>query len=340
MITQRAKQDLPGRLSSGRGEEGMSKFNCTVSDITVMNLQPQKPILILPGGEKKENNLRPPNFHRSAPNLSDTKLTNEEMKAPKEGSKSFKFYTAEAQSMDNLALRRPMKLTPLEIPLEVKEAQLKKMMSLQRDAQLAAFKLASVGSFNNEPHIKRVKNVALAEMENLHKVKSVEKSTLENQDDIHLSGGSKPLCEIQIIVPTEGNGKIAKNSPMPCRKPLTRQYVFENLETSDTQDDAKIPDNSSQGSGRHRFKLKQMKEQHEHSGKNKPLKAIGTGQEDVKLKTTGQRAHKTLSDATKLIDTVAKKHRSQSGEQEDTEDMGRQSSRRMALGDIILVDDE
>ncbi|KAH0617403.1 hypothetical protein JD844_015563 [Phrynosoma platyrhinos] len=315
----------------------MSKFNCTATDITVMNLQPQKPVLTLTAGEKKGKNPRPPNFHRSAPNLSDTKLTNEETKVPKEGGKSFTFYATEAQSMNNLALKQLVKLAPLEIPLEVKEAQLKKIMSLQRDAQLAAFKLT------NEPHTKRVKNVTQAEMENLHKVKTVEKSTLEYQESIHSSSVSKPLCEIQIILPIEENGKPVKNSPMLYRKPLVRQNVCENLETSDPQEDVKIPENPSQETGRHRFRLKQVKEQQDHLGKNKPLKAIGTGLEDGKKKTPSQRAHKTLTDATKLIDTVAKKHRGQAGEQDEIEEdilVGRPSSRRMALGNIILVDEE
>uniref|UniRef100_A0A6J0UHK5 Uncharacterized protein n=1 Tax=Pogona vitticeps TaxID=103695 RepID=A0A6J0UHK5_9SAUR len=347
MITQRAKQELPGRLA----EDKMPRFNCTVSEVTVMNLQPaKKPTPVIPA-DKKGKGLRSPSFHRSAPNLSETlsipEGTNTQAEiTPKEGVSSSKpFYAGEAQSMDNLALKRPVKLAPLEIPLEVKEAQLKKIMSIQRDAQLAAFKLASVGSFGSEPHVKRVKNVPQLERENFPKSKTFDSSTLQNKGSIHSLSVAKSSCEIQIILPTEENAKPAKiptndESPMPCRKPLIPQN---NLQALDSQKDMKISENSSQGTGRRRFTLKQMKEQQELMGKSKPLKATGVGLEESKTKTASQRAHKTLSEASRLINTLAKKHRGPEEDQDEADDdllTGRLSSRRMAVGDVIQADEE
>lgn len=331
-------------------DEKMAKFSCTVSEITVMNLKPEKkPTLILPG-EKNRKGLRSPDFHRSSPNLAETKPAKEDAeKVSREGVTSPKpFYGTEAQSMDSLALKRPVKLAPLEIPLEVKEAQLQKIMSIQRDAQLAAFKLASVSSISSEPHVKRVKNLAQVEMENLQKIRMVEKATLDNQDGVHSSDVAKPLCEVQIVLPLEGNSKSAKkpttgSSPMQCRKPLVPQNMCSNLQAPDCQEDVKIPQSPLQGNGRQRFRLKQMKEQQEYLGKTKPLKAMGAVVEDGKLKMAGQRTHKTLSEATKLIENVAKKHRGKGEEPDEIDEdliVRRPSTRRMALGDIILVDEE
>ncbi|KAJ7338175.1 hypothetical protein JRQ81_010822, partial [Phrynocephalus forsythii] len=337
MITQRAKQELPGRLA----EDKMSKFNCTVSEVTVMNLQPtKKPISIMPM-DKKGKGPKSPSFHRSAPNLAETPSIQEGTNAraeimPKEGASSPKpFYAGEAQSMDNLALKRPVKLAPLEIPLEVKEAQLKKIMSLQRDSQLAAYKLASVGSFASEPHVKRVKNIQQLERENFSKAKTFDNSSLRNQGNIHSLSVSKSACDIQIILSTEDD------SPMPCRKPLTPQ---DNLQTLDSQKDPKISDHLSQSNGRRHFTLKQMKEQQELFSKSKPLKAMGVSLEESTVKAPGQRAHKTLNNASKLIDTLVKKHRGTEEEEEEEVDedllVGRQFSRRKALGDIIQADEE
>ncbi|KAJ6661443.1 hypothetical protein lerEdw1_014351 [Lerista edwardsae] len=328
-------------------DEKMAKFNCTVSEVTVMNLKPEKkPTLILPG-DKNRKGLRSPSFHRSSPNLAEPKPGKEDAeKVSREGATSPKpFYGTEAQSMDSLALKRPVKLAPLEIPLEIKDAQLQKIMTIQRDAQLAAFKLASVSSISSEPHVKRVKNLAQVEMENLQKIKTVEKATLDNQDGVHSSDVAKPLCEVQIILPLEGNSKPAKkptagSSPVQCRKPLIPPNMCNNLQAPE---DAKLPQSPLQGNGRQRFRLKQMKEQQECLGKTKPLKAMGAVMEDGKLKMAGQRTHKTLSDATKLIENVAKKHRGKGEEPDEIDEdplVRRQSTRRMAHGDIILVDEE
>nr|XP_028591671.1 uncharacterized protein LOC114600099 [Podarcis muralis] len=329
-------------------------LNCTVSEVTVMNLKPDKKTTVILPGKKKEKVLRSASFHHSAPNLADTTVIKEETKtlARKVTKDSVPFpkpfYSADAQSMDNLAMKRPVRLAPLEISLEVKEAQLKKIMSLQRDSQLAASKLASIGSIGSEPHVKRVKNLAQVEVESLHMVKPNEKPTLENQEGSHSSSFDNPLCKVQIILPAEGNAKpskkpVAECSPVRCRKPLIPKNMCDILQTPDFQEDAKIPDNPSQVNGRPRFKLKQMKEQQERLGKAKPLKATGTVLEEGKVQTASQRAQKTLSHANKLLDNVAKKHRGR-GEEPDEIDEDllamRAASRRIALGDIILVDEE
>ncbi|XP_044308781.1 uncharacterized protein LOC123035014 [Varanus komodoensis] len=319
-----------------------------------MNLQPAKKTTLVLRDDKTREGLRSSSFHCSVPNLSETKPMKEEIKnhpekVSRDGTTSPKpFYATESQSMENLVLKRPVKLAPLDIPLEVKEAQLQKIMSLQRDAQLAAFKLASIGSTGSEPHVKRVKNLALAELENFHNAKTTEKFTLENQDSVHISS-TKPICEVQIILPAEGKTKPAKKntfegSPIRCRKPLMPQNVCGTLQAADVQEDGKITDTFAQENGRQRFKLKQMKDQQVCLGKNKPLRAMGADLVEGKPKTASLRAHKTLSNASKLLDNVARKHRGRgNGSDEIDEDLlvrRQPSPRRMAVGDIILVDDE
>ncbi|KFQ51129.1 hypothetical protein N334_07559, partial [Pelecanus crispus] len=121
MIKQRAKQELPGRLGVPMAEE-KPKYNCTVSEVTIVNLQPEKiPILILPGGkpgsEHRNLGLHPPSPRISEKRLSqgEKKLWSEKMK--KEGPLSPSLHRAnEFCSTENVTLKRPVKLAPLEIP--------------------------------------------------------------------------------------------------------------------------------------------------------------------------------------------------------------------------------
>ncbi|KAL8181610.1 UNVERIFIED_CONTAM: hypothetical protein K2H54_013239, partial [Gekko kuhli] len=328
-------------------DERLPKFSRTVSEVTVMNLLPNKKATLILTVEKTGKGLRSPSFHHSAPNLSE--MTKEEApiraeKVLREGAPSPKtFYATEAQSMENLVPNRSGKLVPLESCLEAKEAQLQKIMSFKRDAQLTASKLASVGSVSSEPHVKRVKNLPQVDVENRHKIKMAEKATLEHQDQNSSSKVTKPTCEVQIILPTEGEPKTPKNpktsgSPIPCHKPT----ISQNFQGPDSQETAKMVDSSSPGNGQHRFRLKQMKEQ-ESLGQAKPVETTGYEAEEGKQKLVHQRAQKTLSNASKLLENIAQKHR---GREEELDEIDKellmriQASRRMALGDITQVDED
>ncbi|XP_069636214.1 uncharacterized protein [Haliaeetus albicilla] len=351
MIKQRAKQELPGRLAAPMAEE-KPKYNCTVSEVTIVNLQPKKnPILVLAGGNPRSEH-RNLSFQPPSPKISEKRLSQGEKKlwpekVKKEGALSPSLHRAnELCSTENVTLKRPVKLAPLEIPVEVKEAQLKKIMSIQRETQMAAQKLTVINSISNEPHVKRVKNLAQGELENLQKIKLSEMAALENKDDLLPPKCSKPLGEIQIILPPETTSKLTKqpgveDAPKTLCKPL-----IPTLRVSDMHEESNSPDSipdPSQNVSRCRFRVRHMKEQQEDHGKAKPLKVMDPSVGEGKQKSAGQRTQKTLSDASKLIENVSKKQKergAKQGEMDEASFVRRQSTRRMALGDIIQVDED
>lgn len=328
-------------------EKLMPRYNCNVSEVTIVNLQPNKnPTLILPK-EKPGSEHRNLGIHPPSPRMSEKKIAQGEKKLwsekiKREGSLSPSLHRAnESYSTENVALKRPVKLAPLEIPVEVKEAQLQKIMSIQREAQMAAQKLTAISSINNEPHVKRVKNLAQGELENLHKIKLSEKAAMENKDDPLSYKSNKPLGEIQVILPPETGSKLTKQpgveeAPRTLSKPSIPTVQVDVHEESDSPD-------PYQNNCRRRFRVRQMKEQQEDQGKAKPLKVTDSSMGEGKKKSAGQRTQKTLSDASKLIENVAKKQKERGAQQEETDEASfvkRQSTRRMALGDIIQVDED
>ncbi|CAM4582426.1 unnamed protein product [Lepidochelys kempii] len=356
MIKQRAKQELPGRLAGPVAQQLRSKLSCTVSEVTVMNLWPEKnPVLLLPGG-KNRSEPRAPSFHPPPPSTVEMKSSKGETKLraemlTKEGSISPSLlHAGDVSSLENLPLKRPVKLAPLEMPLEVKEAQLQKIMSIQAEAQLAAQKLVGASSINSEPHVKRVKNLAQMELENLNKIKLSERATLEYRDGPLSSKGTKPLCEVQIILSTEASSQLDKKSatedaPVTFGMPLIPEAKSNTLQAPGLHEDTHVPDGHSPNpdTARRHFRLRQMKEQQEELSKAKPLKATRLSAEEVKQQTAGQRTQKTLSDASKLLENMAKKHWGRGAGQYETDEVltvRRPSTRRMALGDIIQVEED
>ncbi|KYO45239.1 hypothetical protein Y1Q_0014688 [Alligator mississippiensis] len=357
MIRQRAKQELPGRLVAPVVEEKpMPKLNCKVSEVMVKNLPPGKNPIIIPPGGKMGSESRAINFHPPSPRISEAKNKGEKKlraeKLKKEGATSPNLSRAnEVCSTDNLALKRPVKLAPLEIPRDVKEAQLQKIMSIQAEAQRAAVKLATTGFASSEPHVKRVKNLAQVELENLQKIKLNEKVTLENKDQPRSPKGTKPLYKVQIILPPETGSKVAKTSdaedtPVTSRKQLTPKAKRDATQVPDPHEEANVPNGSPrpcQTTAQRRLRLRQMKEQQEEHSIAKPLKAMAPNTEEAKQKILGQRTQKTLTDASRLVENLAKKHRERGAGQNaaggNTLER-KQSTRRMAVGDIIQVDEE
>lgn len=332
-------------------EKLMPRYNCNVSEVTIVNLQPKKnPILILPK-EKPGSEHRNSGFHPPSPRMSEKRIAQGEKnlwpeKVKKEGPFSPGLHRAnESSSTENIALKRPVKLAPLEIPVEVKEAQLQKIMSIQREAQMAAQKLTAINSISNEPHVKRVKNLSQGELENLHKIRLNEKAAMENKDNPLSPKSSRPLGEIQVILPPETSSKLTKQpgvgeAPKTLHKLLIPTLQVDMHEESNSPDS--IPD-PHQNTSRRRFRVKHMKEQQEDHGKVTPLKVMDPSVGEGKKKSAGQRTQKTLSDASKLIENVAKKQKERGAQQGETDEASfvrKQSTRRMALGDIIQVDED
>ncbi|KFQ24330.1 hypothetical protein N331_12490, partial [Merops nubicus] len=121
MIKQRAKQELPGRLGVPMAEE-QSKCNSTVSEVTIVNLQPEKnPVLVLAGG-KPGNEHRNLGFQPPSPRIAERRLAPGEKKmwpekVKKEGALSPSLHRAsELCCTENVTLKRPVKLAPLDIP--------------------------------------------------------------------------------------------------------------------------------------------------------------------------------------------------------------------------------
>ncbi|XP_068047681.1 uncharacterized protein [Anomalospiza imberbis] len=267
---------VPCFCQSAPMAEEKPKYNCTVSEVTIVNLQPEKNSVLLLAGGKPGSDHRNLGFQPPPPRISEKLCQGEKKLCPekvkREGVLSPSLHRAnELCSTENITLKRPVKLAPLEIPVEVKEAQLQKIMSMQREAQMAAQKLMVINSMHNELHVKRV-------------------------SDMH------------------GESNSPDSIPDPCQKVSRR-----------------------------RFKLRHTKEQQEDTGKAKPLKAMDPSVGEGTKKTSGQRTQKTLSDASKLIENVSKKQKEQGAKQREMDEASlvrRQSIRRMALGDIIQVDDD
>lgn len=332
--------------------EEKPKYNCTVSEVTIVNLQPEKnPILILaggkPGSEHRNLGFQPPSQRISENRLSqgEKKLWPEKVKT--EGALSPSLHLAnDLCSTENIALKRPVKLAPLEIPVEVKEAQLQKIMSIQKEAQMAAQKMMVINSISNEPHVKRVKNLSQGELENLQKIKLSEKAALENKDDPLPPKSSKPLAEIQIILPPETTSKLTKQPNVKEAPKTLRNPLIPTLQVSDMHEESNSPDSipdPCQNVSQRRFRVRHMKEQQEDHGKDKPLKVTDPNVGEGKQKSAGQRTQKTLNDASKLIENVAKKQKERGAKQREMDEASfarRQSTRRMALGDIIQVDED
>ncbi|KGL79682.1 hypothetical protein N309_13646, partial [Tinamus guttatus] len=100
----------------------MSKYNCTISEVTIRNLQPEKnPIHMLSAG-KSGSECRNLGLHPPSPRISEKRPAQGEKKlwpekVKKEGSLSPSLHRAnELGSMENITLKRPGKLAPLEIP--------------------------------------------------------------------------------------------------------------------------------------------------------------------------------------------------------------------------------
>ncbi|KFP28353.1 hypothetical protein N325_03419, partial [Colius striatus] len=101
--------------------EEKAKYNCTVSEVTIVNLQPEKspsPILAgrKPGSEHKNLGFQP-----LSPKSSDKRLSQGEKKLWPEKVKkavlSPRLHSAnELRSTENVTLKWPVKLAPLDIP--------------------------------------------------------------------------------------------------------------------------------------------------------------------------------------------------------------------------------
>lgn len=326
-------------------------YDCTVSEVTIVNLQSEKNPTHMMAGGKTGSEHRKLGFQPLSPRISEKRLSQGEKKVwpekvKKEALSPSLHCSNDSCSTENITVKRPMKLAPLEIPVEVKEAQLQKIMSFQREAQMAAQKLTVINSISKEPHVKRVKNLVQGEVENPQEMKLSEQVALENKDDPVAPKSSKPLGEIQIILPSEATSKLTKQPGVEDAPKKLHKLLIPTLQVPDMHEEFNRPDSISdpcQNVSRRRFRLRHLKEQQEEHGKAKPLKAMDPSVGEGNQKSAGQRAQKTLSDASKLIENVAKKQKERGekqGEMDEASFVRRQSTRRMALGDIIQVDED
>ncbi|XP_075437906.1 uncharacterized protein LOC142476405 [Ascaphus truei] len=144
MIARRPKQE-PLRPSFGpvAEEKKTSKGESTVSEVQVLNLQRNAISTASTPKAKKELTFLGHESPLCATEntLSKTELMVMEQIKGKPSLHKLSFST-ETQSMDNLPLKRPIKLAPLNLPTEVKEAQLQKIMAIKDEAFLAKQKLS------------------------------------------------------------------------------------------------------------------------------------------------------------------------------------------------------
>ncbi|KFO89483.1 hypothetical protein N320_09904, partial [Buceros rhinoceros silvestris] len=102
--------------------EEKPKYNCTVSEVTIVNLHPEKNPILTPAGGKPGSEHRNLDFQPASPRISEKRLPQGEKKLwpeklKKEGALSPSLHRAnELSSTENATLKRLVKLAPLEIP--------------------------------------------------------------------------------------------------------------------------------------------------------------------------------------------------------------------------------
>lgn len=202
--------------------------------------------------------------------------------------------SAEVKTMGSVELKRPVKLAPLDIPLEVKNAQLQKIMTVQVEAKKASEKLSLPGVIkrNNEPRAKRVKNLPQMELAILHEMRLAEKALIEKRritcslkDTKQLSMSAPSLKDDDVcVVARKQANEMAPDVPLKPGVPKVKAPILQAplLPGSTSQPDL-LP---STASGR--FRMKSTKDREDNPGRCKPMRFIGLSLNDAQRKTVGE----------------------------------------------------
>ncbi|XP_069477779.1 uncharacterized protein [Ambystoma mexicanum] len=213
----------------------------------------------------------------------------------------------EMQINERFEVKRPMKLAPLEIPLEVKQAQLQKIMGIKDEAKVASEKLSIPGAINrsNEPHAKKVKNLPQMELAILHKMRLAEKALLENKKTARPNKASSlkdttPLRDDQIASQDDNSNMKKKQAhdyvpDLPYRStiPKLKAPILKAPLLSDLSSDPALPHSMVNG----RLWLKSTVDGEANQSKCKPLKFIGLSMTDSLHKTMVQSTAKAIFEA-------------------------------------------
>lgn len=101
--------------------------------------------------------------------------------------------------------KKPIKLAPLDLPADIRKAQLTKLKDVQIEAKMAAEKLATCGAIYMEQQQKKVRNYK--QLEKLEKIRQAENAILENQKS------SKSLQQQTSFLPINISKSIVNQKP-------------------------------------------------------------------------------------------------------------------------------
>ncbi|XP_041045239.1 collagen alpha-1(XXII) chain-like [Carcharodon carcharias] len=277
--------------SDGRSESKLKNVSNTLGILNFIQI-------------KDGTNLNVPNANHSASSDMDSRddvslSANSDVRQLK--SPSPKSFQEAKDELKELPPKRPIKLAPLVLSEDVKKAQLEKLKDIQKEAKLAAEKLASSGAISIEQQPKKVRNHK--QLENLEKIKLAEKTFLENHK------APKHLLQEVPFFPVKISNSITHRKfeePSLPSKPLILKSTNINA-LPEKEHDARryIPDEnpvSSLHAVRGRLKLRQGKGYddgtHDKSMTLKPLRlTVSNGNINEELNIVSQQAEKKHCEA-------------------------------------------
>ncbi|XP_078541671.1 uncharacterized protein LOC144827106 [Lissotriton helveticus] len=257
--------------------------------------------------------------------------------------------STEVKTTGSVELKRPVKLAPLEIPLEVKNAQLQKIMTLQAEAKKASEKLSLPGVINrnNEPRAKRVKNLPQMELAILHEMRLTEKALIEKRrvtcslkdtKQLSMSAPSLKDDDVYVVARKQAN-EMVPSVPFKPGVPKVKGPILQApfLTASTSQPD--LPPSTASG----RFRMKSTKDREDDPGKCKPMRFIGLSLNDAQRKTVGESCDgkarlEVNSDC--IVKKMSGRRGTNAGAREAKTMEERPLSRRMAMNHSRCPDEE
>ncbi|KAJ1194374.1 hypothetical protein NDU88_003663 [Pleurodeles waltl] len=344
----RTREALLGQRRVPEAEKThLSKFKS--SAVEVDEVHPNQFISMKLPLKIKEKPCRDPDSKVNAGSLQNTNSKEEHVLGPDKQTKGLtatQTSSNDVKTMGSVELKRPVKLAPLEIPLEVKNAQLQKIMTLQAEAKMASEKLSIPGVINrnNEPRAKRVRNLPQMELAILHEMRLAEQALIEKRGVICSLKETKQLSKsapsLKDETDTKESNEIVPGLPFKPGVPKVKAPILQAplLPGSTSQ-----PDHLPRTAGG-RFRLKSPKGREDDHGKCKPMRFIGLSLNDAQRKKVDASSEgKALLEVN--TESVAKKMNGRrgtfnAGDREAQPMEGRPLSRRMAMNHSRCPDEE
>lgn len=241
---------------------------------------------------------------------------------------------------ENLPPRRPLKLAPLELPKEVREAQRKKIKGIQLEAKAATCKLDTAG---NEPC---PRNVTACVREAVVKSPecppmSVQTDPMKGHSQQHRAAKAlqRPASEVQknrYRLPGDAASKAAP--PAVSSKPALSSMTL-SVKTQATHSGERAfqkPGPFQQDTGKRRLRLKRVECLEEDQSKPN-MSTEGSSAEEGKVahggRSKGQRAERALREASRMLEKASGRS-SESPQQSGNVEVAGGTVRRMAVSNL------